>query len=497
MPRRAAHLSAAVLAIAGVAAIWGVRGGESGATTVALEIGGRTVAVETRGAGPRVMVLVERDDVSSVVRALAGRYQVWSVSIATLRGLSPADRRDLLMRFSAGGEVLVVALLPVLASALEALPTGLTLRLVALDAGGGGRVGRDDMERLFATSWPLFAFSSAPGRAWQHYRQYGGGPEVRVSLLEACAETLTKACADAAARLVDALHDHRSGPPTGVVLADTMQAGGRAPDTVVVPNGQFVAGRDDARSPRTDALRVFPVDVAARLAVATTETTVAQFRRFVRATGYEAGSGCWLHTVEQEWIFAAEAAWDAPPFAQTDDHPVTCVTFEDATAYAGWMTRETGATYRLPTEDEFEFFQAAGGMGPHGMDVKTPAQLCVAMNGADASSGLAYASPCDDGFAATAPAASFAPDAFGLHDTSGNVWEVTADCWQSAFGRRASRWWRGVAARWQSGEGQCPALHVIRGGSYLSSPANLRIASRDREGYRSTRLGFRVVRELR
>ncbi len=265
----------------------------------------------------------------------------------------------------------------------------------------------------------------------------------------------------------------------GSVLQDALVSGETGPAVVVLPDGQTPSG------------------TIGGLAVGRTEITVADFRRFVDISGAHIGAGCQYHTVDQIWKMVDRADWTAPVFTQTATHPVTCVTFEDAQAYVAWLSRETGHRYRLPSEAEFDYFNRAGRDGTYAFDVARPGALCVNTNGADQSAGFAYAYACKDGYANTAPVASFPPNAFGLYDTTGNLWELTADCWQSDTMRTLRSLFgltpRDGAARIAE---PCNSLHIVRGGSYISSAANLMASKREVEGYRSTRTGFRVVREL-
>ena len=89
------------------------------------------------------------------------------------------------------------------------------------------------------------------------------------------------------------------------------------------------------------------------------EVTVGQFRRFVEATGYEAGDGCWTYE-NGDWEERSGRNWSNPGYSQSDDHPVVCVSWEDVSDYASWLSGETGVLHRLPTEAEWEYACRAG-----------------------------------------------------------------------------------------------------------------------------------------
>lgn len=112
------------------------------------------------------------------------------------------------------------------------------------------------------------------------------------------------------------------------------------------------------------------------------------------------------------------------------------VTWHDAVALARWLSATEGRRYRLPTEAEWEYACRAGTSTQyHSGDA--PASLSAVANVFDTDAAMnwpgrqAFALPTADGFAFTAPVGQFAPNAFGLHDMHGNVWEWTAD-WHGA-----------------------------------------------------------------
>ena len=172
--------------------------------------------------------------------------------------------------------------------------------------------------------------------------------------------------------------------------------------------------------------------------------------------------------------------------------PVINVSWHDAQAYVRWLS-ETGEEYRLLSESEWEYV-ARGGTRTARYWGESSSGQCRHANGADHTakrhqSGWTVAS-CDDGHYRTAPVGSFGPNAYGIYDALGNVWEWVEDCWNGSYGGAPRD-----GSAWESGE--C-ARRVLRGGSWHDSPGDLRSAYRDRNdsGRRNSSLGFRVARTL-
>ena len=262
------------------------------------------------------------------------------------------------------------------------------------------------------------------------------------------------------------------------------------PEMVVVPEGTFRMGSPESEEGRWDDGRegpVHPVTIGYRLAVGVNEVTRGEFARFVSATGRSMGDACWSYE-SGEWKERSGRHWRNPGFSQTDDHPVVCVDWDDAKAYAEWLSGRTGQKYRLLSEAEWEYVARAGtetarywGEGESGQ--------CRYANGADETYGWSEAF-CDDGHASTSPVGHFRANGYKLHDVLGNVWEWTEDCWNESY-RRAPR----DGSAWTSGN--C-GRRALRGGSWSDVPGNLRSAFRGRgtPGNRSGNAGFRVARTL-
>lgn len=279
------------------------------------------------------------------------------------------------------------------------------------------------------------------------------------------------------------------------------------PGMAWVPEGEFRMGSDAevARPEESPAHRVF-VD---GFWMDRTEVTNAQFRVFVKATGYVttaekapsleeimaqlppgsppppkenlvAGSLVFspptgrvpLDDLSRWWRWMPGADWRHPEGPGSnldgrDDHPVVQVSWDDATAYATWAGK------RLPTEAEWEF-AARGGLAekpytwgdtPPGSKGKWQANIWQGE--------FPYKSSSDDGYPRTAPVGSFPPNGYGLCDMAGNVWEWCADWYRPDLYRRRAG--EGIVIN-SSGpdSGVDPArpfgaLRVQRGGSFLCS----------------------------
>jgi len=289
----------------------------------------------------------------------------------------------------------------------------------------------------------------------------------------------------------------------GQIFTDATANGGRGPQMVVVPHGAFSMGAPEGEADSTDAERpVRNVRFDRGIAMARTEITVAEFRRFVNATRYRARatrrgystiyderSGNFARAGNVDW----QSDYTGRPAA--DNMPVLHISVGDAARYAEWLSTETGQRYRLPSEAEFEYVLRAGSQARYPWGDGGPLAKTGNFTGAiDVSpSGRRWTnvfSGYGDGAWGPAPAASFLPNHWGVHDLAGNVSEWVDDCWHSTFRRapRDGRPWVNPGCRNQ----------VIRGGSWASSPAHTRSAWRQGTDINNTsaRVGFRVVREI-
>lgn len=223
------------------------------------------------------------------------------------------------------------------------------------------------------------------------------------------------------------------------------------------------------------------------------EVTRGEFRAFADATGHRS-EGCfvWRGTTFEP---APLQDWREAGYAQTDVHPVVCVSWEDAGAYTRWLSHNTGRRYRLLTEAEWEYAARAGTTTRRywGNDGDS---ACGYANGADQSAVARLpaarqwdSAACDDRHVHTAPAGSYVANAFGLHDMLGNAAEWTQDCWNADYNAAP-------ADQRARGTGDC-TLRAVRGGAWDDAPVGLRAAYRvgSPTTIRLYSRGFRVARE--
>ena len=223
---------------------------------------------------------------------------------------------------------------------------------------------------------------------------------------------------------------------------------------VTIPAGEFMMGMGETREelarafPRYEGRRIetltdmpaHKVRITRPFQMGAHEVTIAQFKRFVEDTGYQTeperdgtgGYGIDLKTKTWSNGRRKEYSWRNTGFPQTDDHPVVNITFADANAFCKWLSEKEHKTYRLPTEAEWEYACRAGTTTRYNFG-DDPELLAKNANTYDASSAEVFPEWAEwsikakDGFPFTAPVGSFRPNAFGLYDMHGNVWEWCSD----------------------------------------------------------------------
>jgi formylglycine-generating enzyme required for sulfatase activity len=268
------------------------------------------------------------------------------------------------------------------------------------------------------------------------------------------------------------------------------------PEMVVLPAGDFMMGSPANELGRVD-VEGLPrrVVIPKRIAIGKFEVTVEQMSIFMTETGMTIGGSC-RRLVNPErppptWS-APEASLEHPGYEITGSHPAVCISWHEAQSYVAWLQRRTGKPYRLPTEAEWEYAARAGAATRYSFG-NNENTLCVYARFADLSSQFGWHDACHSELVAygAAPVGSLKPNAWGLFDMHGNVWEWVEDCWTpnpleipfdgSAFSR----------------PGNCE-MGVMRGGSFSSSSLMVRSAIRSpmRTAQHFFNVGLRVALTL-
>lgn len=303
-----------------------------------------------------------------------------------------------------------------------------------------------------------------------------------------------------------------------VVLAQTVGKS-MAQDEVIwvtVPAGRFLMGsqvpadqvaQDFAEYGRdADYFRdEYPqhlVEITKPFLMSSTEVTVAQFRSFVEQTGYRTfaevdGTGGWGYDPAQGRCLGRDTrfSWRNPGYLQSDSHPVVDVTWEDCQAYCRWLSDKQQRIVRLPTEAEWEYANRAGTKTYYAVGNNQDEILTKARTLAPRPETLRQAiqnlqiNPTDPP-PFPVPVASYAPNAFGLYDMHGNVWEWTAD-WHD------EKYYSHSPTKDPQGPRQ-GVVKVRRGGAWNTFPLWARSSFRNWNTVdtRCVNLGFRVVAEM-
>lgn len=274
----------------------------------------------------------------------------------------------------------------------------------------------------------------------------------------------------------------------GVVFRDCPEC----PEMVVIPSGRFTMGSNRAEKDAAiiygNSGRVISFESpehrvsirsfsAGRYAI-----TKGEFAAFVNAKGYrteaERGDGCLIRDGE---VLKKEAAnnWRSAGFAQGSDHPVVCVSWNDAQAYVQWLSQTTGQTYRLPSEAEREYAARGGTQTAFwwGDSYDTTQANGKNFNGESRK--------------ATVAVNSFKSNPFGLYNVHGNIGEWVEDCWHDNYAGAPTD-----GSAWAT---SCIAsTRVIRSLGWESYQTFFRSASRifSPPNFSYYGFGFRVARAL-
>lgn len=299
---------------------------------------------------------------------------------------------------------------------------------------------------------------------------------------------------------------------------DPLKSGGRGPEMVVLRGGTYRRGSERGES---DELPMRSVSIGS-VAIGKYEVTVAEYRQYAQSRGLPTTSdddqrrrvahfvanspvddldelrrtrACYAYDEQHgNWWWQVGLSWHTTGYDQSDRYPVVCINRDEAQNYATWLSEQTGRKYRLPSEAELEFAIRAGSTTVLPWD---PREACKYANIADQSrlgefSWGAGAVACSDGAFYPHNVGSHLPNAYGLFDTVGNVWEWTEDCYAENYQAAPVNGKPFMQRGCNRG--------VVRGGGFDSGPDQMRPANRrfvynDNSG-RAQNVGFRVAAEI-
>jgi formylglycine-generating enzyme required for sulfatase activity len=237
---------------------------------------------------------------------------------------------------------------------------------------------------------------------------------------------------------------------SGDIIRDRLQENRYAPEMVWLPAGRFRMGTFHERGNEQPVHWVSIKSVA----MGRYEVTFAEYDDFAEKTGRKKPS---------------DEGWGR------DNRPVINVSWEDAMAYATWLTQQTGQTYRLPTEAEWEYAARAGSVTQYWW-------------GNEIGSNLARCKGCSNQWEQkTVPVGSFGANPFGLHDMGGNVREWTCSEYEEKYNGKEQHCHSSKQGNYR----------VERGGSWLNKPWSVRVTARigNPPTGRYTNVGFRLVKQ--
>jgi formylglycine-generating enzyme required for sulfatase activity len=287
----------------------------------------------------------------------------------------------------------------------------------------------------------------------------------------------------------------------------------------LIPADEFLMGSPDSeKDGKVDEKPQHRVRFNRPFYLGVTEVTVGQFRQVVDAAGYkteaerDAQGGQGWNEAAGTFVARKEYNWRNPGFAQTDDHPVVNVSWNEAVVFcnllsemqglrpyyhlidSGTVVPQGGTGYRLPTEAEWEYACRAG-TTTRFVSGDDPETLAAVANIADSAAKARYPDwggtiATRDGFVCTAPTRRFLPNAFGLFDMSGNVAEWCWDWYEPRYSKQPSN----TDPHGPSGG----KVRVNRGGDWRSGPPRARSANRNGSlpDQRFLTTGFRVARSV-
>ncbi|HRX60944.1 MAG TPA: SUMF1/EgtB/PvdO family nonheme iron enzyme [Candidatus Competibacter sp.] len=259
-----------------------------------------------------------------------------------------------------------------------------------------------------------------------------------------------------------------------VEFSDRLKDGSQGPMMVVVPGGRFLMGSPEDEPGRSDDERQHEVEVKP-FAIGKYAVTFEEYDRFAEVTGRE-------KPLDFDW--------------GRGRRPVINVTWFDAVAYAEWLSQQTGQTYRLLTEAEWEYACRAGTTTAYHFGASIQVKLANCRNKIKVVSDGGFFRKLfvgdqfiEEGENRTVKVGQYPANAWGLHDMHGNVWEWIGSEYDEGYGGAESR---------TVGDPNSDVRRVVRGGGWGDRPGYVRSAFRLRfaPDEAGSLLGFRLARAL-
>jgi formylglycine-generating enzyme required for sulfatase activity len=254
-----------------------------------------------------------------------------------------------------------------------------------------------------------------------------------------------------------------------VVFRDRLKDGSEGPEMVVIPPGSYLMGSPDSdKDAFSDEKPQHRVTIGRPFAIGRYTVTFEEYNRFCLEMARERPD---------------DKGWGR------GRRPAINVSWLDAGAYCGWLSQQTGRTYRLPTEAEWEYAARAGTATRYwwGNAIGQGKANCEEGDGLFSEVMRLFSKSTGS----TIPVGSFKPNPFGLYDTVGNVRELAQDAWHDSYAGAPSD-----GSAWLSGDPS--ASRVCRGGSWYLGPGFARVSTRSRNdaAYRTNSLGLRLAQDL-
>lgn len=269
---------------------------------------------------------------------------------------------------------------------------------------------------------------------------------------------------------------HAAVPPPGEVFQDCKDC----PEMVVLPSGSFTMGTpDDEVGRQPDEGPLHQVTFSKPFAVSRFTVTIGQWQAFLRDTDYK--------MPDADDRPGRKCSAGNPSYPTTARHPAVCMTWHEAQRYIDWLSNKTGKPYRMLSESVREYAARAGSTGPFPFPFDEGKEYSIARH--------ANTYGPEDGFSFTAPVGSFPPNAFGMYDMHGNVYEWVADSVHDDYVGAPTDGSAWIDSK--PSDPTCDYRH-IRGNDWTEAPIFSRSGNRnDRcSDNAGDWLGFRVMRDL-